>query len=107
MLRKRSKLPDVAAPLLAGGAAVLAIESARRLYRLSQLFEPSREALTSWEPEAYGIARERVEELTIDTPDGKTLHAWYCRSPRPIASALYCHGSAGNLTTVAHVVPHL
>lgn len=89
---------------------MIAIESVRRLYRLSQLFEPEREPIDppgSWDPQDYGIDRNRVEELQIDTPDGKALHAWYCRSPKPIASAVYCHGSAGNLTNVAHVIPHL
>jgi fermentation-respiration switch protein FrsA (DUF1100 family) len=105
MARRRSKLEDIAAPLLAGGAAVVALESFRRLYRLHQLFEPSREPEISWDPTDYGIGD--AEELAIETPDHETLHAWYCRAPQPIASALYCHGSAGNLTTVAHVVPSL
>jgi fermentation-respiration switch protein FrsA (DUF1100 family) len=103
--KKKSKLEDIAAPLLAGGAAVVALESFRRLYRLHQLFEPSRDPEISWDPKDYGIGG--AEELSIETPDRETLHAWYCRAPHPIASALYCHGSAGNLTTVAHVVPSL
>jgi fermentation-respiration switch protein FrsA (DUF1100 family) len=119
MARRRSKLQDIAAPLLAGGAAIVALESFRRAYRLHQLFEPSRQPEISWDPRDYGIgvapASSRqdagvthdAEELSIETPDGETLHAWYCRAPHPIASALYCHGSAGNLTTVAHVVPSL
>jgi pimeloyl-ACP methyl ester carboxylesterase len=35
------------------------------------------------------------------------LHAWYCHAPRPIASALFCHGNTGNLTTSADIIPHL
>lgn len=107
MGRRRSKLADVAVPLLAGGAAVVVAETVRRLYRLHQLFEPAREPEIDWHPASYGLPRDRVEALSIKTSDGETLDAWYCRSPRPIASALYCHGNTGNLTTVAHAIPYL
>jgi fermentation-respiration switch protein FrsA (DUF1100 family) len=107
MGHRRSKLADAAVPLLAGGAAVVAAEAARRLYRLHQLFEPSREPEIDWDPASYGLPRDRVEPLAIQTPDGETLDAWYCRAPRPIASSLYCHGNKGNLTTVAHAIPYL
>lgn len=61
----------------------------------------------SWNPEDYGIPRGQVDELWFETADGAMLYGWYCRSPRPVASALYCHGNTGNLTNAAHVMPHL
>jgi alpha-beta hydrolase superfamily lysophospholipase len=93
--------------LLGGGAAIAALELARRIYRQSQIFEPIREPLRSWDPADYGIPAGTVEELWIDTPDGERLHAWYARAPQPRASALFCHGNTGNLTKSADIIPHL
>lgn len=83
-----------------------AVEFGRRLYRRTQLFCPSSEPLKSWNPVDYGIPEGAVEEHWIETPDGETLHAWYCRSDKPTASAVFCHGNTGNLTTTADVIPH-
>jgi fermentation-respiration switch protein FrsA (DUF1100 family) len=106
--RKRTTVPAdvVAVPLLIGGALVSA-EIGRRLFRRAQLFCPSREPLRSWDPADYGIPEGAVEEHWIDTPDGETLHAWYCRAEKPVASGVFCHGNTGNLTTSADVIPHL
>jgi fermentation-respiration switch protein FrsA (DUF1100 family) len=99
--------PDAANPLLIGGAVLLALDVGRRLFRRSQLFEPQREPVISWNPEDYGIPRERTEVLNFETDDGELLYGWYCRAQHPIASALYCHGNTGNLSNTAHVMPHL
>lgn len=96
-----------ALPWLLGGAAIAALELARRFYRQSQLFEPVREPLRTWDPADYGIPAGAVEELWIDTPGGGRLHAWYARAPQPRASALFCHGNNGNLTKSADIIPHL
>ncbi len=95
------------APLLIGGAALLALELGRRTFRRMQLFCPAREPVISWNPEDYGIPRERAEELWIETDDGEFLHGWYLRAEKPLASGLYCHGNTGNLTNTAYVMPHL
>jgi len=94
-------------PLLISGATLLALESARRIFRRVQLFCPTREPVISWDPKDYGLPPGRVDEMWIETDDGELLHAWYCRAERPIASGLYCHGNTGNLTNTAHVMPHL
>jgi alpha-beta hydrolase superfamily lysophospholipase len=91
-------------PLLIGAA--LAADVGRRLYRRTQLFCPSRDPVLTWNPDDYGIPHGAVEEHWIDTRDGETLHAWYCRSPKPMASGVFCHGNTGNLTTSADVIPH-
>lgn len=98
---------DLTVPLLVGGLAVLAAELGLQSYRHSQIFLPSQDPVKSWDPADYGIPVEAVEEHWIETPDGELLNAWYCRSERPVASALFCHGNTGNLTTSADVVPHL
>ena len=102
-----SSLPDGASPLLIGGGILLALDVGRRLFRRSQLFEPERRPVISWNPEDYGIPRGRTEVLTFETDDGELLYGWYCRAETPIASALYCHGNTGNLSNTAHVMPHL
>jgi alpha-beta hydrolase superfamily lysophospholipase len=107
--RKRASthLPDAANPLLIGGAVLLALDVGRRIFRRSQLFEPEREPVISWNPEDYGIAGEHTEVLNFETDDGELLYGWYCRANNPIGSALYCHGNTGNLSNTAHVMPHL
>ena len=93
--------------LLIGGAAIVAADLARRLFRHMQLFCPERKPVKSWNPADYGVPPERVEEQRFETPDGEMLFGWYCRAEKPIASALFCHGNTGNLTTVAELIPYL
>lgn len=93
-------------PLMIGGAALVAADLGRRFYRHTQLFLPSREPVRSWDPADYGVPPGACEEQWIETPDGETLHAWYCRAPKPLASALFCHGNTGNLTISAGAIPH-
>lgn len=109
MSRKKASahVSDAASSLLIGGAILLALDVGRRIFRRSQLFEPQREPVISWNPEDYGIPRERTEVLSFETDDGELLYGWYCRAKNPIASALYCHGNTGNLSNTAHVMPHL
>lgn len=108
-MRKRppSLVDILALPLVVGGTLLLAAGLGRRLYRRTQIFNPSPDPERGWDPAAYGIPAEGWEEHWIDTPDGERLHAWYCRAGNPVASALFCHGNRGNLTISADVVPHL
>jgi alpha-beta hydrolase superfamily lysophospholipase len=102
------KLQRAAAkPMLMTGLAVLAAGLARRAIRHAQLFAPRRTPETSWDPDAYGIPKAQVEEHWLETDDGELLHAWYCRAERPGASAVFCHGNSGNLTTSAAMIPNL
>lgn len=109
-MRRRTKqaIQDaVAIPLLATGAAMIAADIGRRVYRQTQIFCPSREPVKSWNPSDYGVPEGAVEEHWIETPDGEILHAWYCRAEKPVASGLFCHGNTGNITISADVIPHL
>lgn len=38
------------------------------------------------------------EDLRIDTPDGRTLAAWYIPAPDADYTVLFCHGNAGNIS---------
>ena len=107
MRRKRKKqATKIAMPLLVGGAALTAIEIARRMYRHAQLFCPATEPVKTWNPADYGIPPERVTEHWFETPDGELLYGWYCRAEAPVASLVYCHGNTGNLTLFAELIPH-
>jgi alpha-beta hydrolase superfamily lysophospholipase len=94
-------------PLVVGGMAIAALDLARRIFRHAQLFSPSPNPARSWNPADYGVSPEAIEEHWFETSDGELLYGWYCRSPRPVASAVFCHGNTGNLTTSADVIPHL
>ena len=108
-MRKRSPswVDLLALPLVVGGTVLLAAGLGRRLYRRTQIFNPSPDPERGWDPAAYGIPAEAWEEHWIETPDGEELYAWYCRANKPVASALFCHGNRGNLTVSADVIPHL
>lgn len=108
-MRKRapSWMDILALPMAVGGAVLLAAGLGRRLYRRTQIFNPSPDPERGWDPAAYGIPIDAWEEHWIETPDGEELCAWYCRAKNPVASALFCHGNRGNLTVSADVVPHL
>lgn len=106
--KRGQSLTEVAAlPFLIGSAAVAAIEIGRRIYRHSQVFCPSPDPIKTWNPADYGIPDGAVEEHFFETPDGEELHGWYCRSPKPVASGVFCHGNTANLTLSAPVIPHL
>ena len=98
---------SAALPLMIGGAAVAAFDIVRRIYRRTQLFCPEREPVKSWNPLDYGVPPGAAEEHWIETPDGEEIYAWYCRSEKPVASAVFCHGNTGNLTISADTIPHL
>ena len=98
---------QVTAPLLLGGAAFVAFDVFRRVFRHTQLFCPTREAVLTWDPEDYGLQRNRVDDCWFESDDGSILNGWYCHAENPIASALYLHGNTGNLTNIAHIIPHI
>jgi uncharacterized protein len=109
-MRKRKRNQPLgegfALPALLLGAA-LAADIGRRVYRRTQLFCATHEPTLTWNPTDYGIPEGATEEHWIETPDGETLHTWYCRAENPVASTVFCHGNTGNLTLSAHVIPHL
>ena len=108
MQRERvRRLKQFSLPILIGAGTVVALDVARRVFRMMQLFNPSRDPVSTWNPEDYGIARQQCEEVWMETADGELLYGWYLRAKNPVASSLYCHGNTGNLTNPAHLMPHL
>jgi len=106
-VRRERRFAKLSVPLLVGGATLVVLDLARRFFRATKLFNPTRDPVKSWNPEDYGIPRDQTEEVWIQTRDHERLHGWYLRAKNPIASSLYCHGNTGNLTNVAHLMPHL
>lgn len=104
---QKVRIDRLKTPLIIGGAALIALDAARRVFRMTQLFCPTDEPLVSWKPEDYGIPPEQAEEVWFEADDGARLYGWYLRAKNPIASAVYCHGNTGNLTNPAFVMPHL
>ena len=47
------------------------------------------------DPGEIGLAFERV---SLQTPDGLTLDAFYTPHPQPRGTVLFCHGNGGNIT---------
>ena len=98
---------SLSGPLLLGGAALVAFDVFRRVFRHTQLFCPTRDPVLSWDPEDYGLSRNRVDDCWFESDDGSILNGWYCHAENPIASALYLHGNTGNLTHIAAIIPHI
>ncbi|HSC29354.1 MAG TPA: alpha/beta hydrolase [Vicinamibacterales bacterium] len=46
-------------------------------------------------PAAVGLP---FSDITIDTTDGETLHAWWLEHPEATAQVVYFHGNGGNLS---------
>lgn len=107
--RKKNKLlaETATTSLVIGGLALAGLDIARRIFRHTQIFCPERPPVRSWDPSDYGIPRDRVKEEWFESADGELLYGWYCRAESPIASAVFCHGNTGNLTTVAEIMPFL
>ncbi|MCG8603538.1 alpha/beta hydrolase [bacterium] len=48
-----------------------------------------------WNPQSFGLD---IEDCYFVTADGLRLHGWLLKSDRPIATMLWCHGNAGNIS---------
>lgn len=66
------------------------------------LFFPTQYPGGDWQP-----AGLEFEDVEITVPDGSVIHGWYCPSPDPVATILYLHGNAGNLSHRAPLLRRL
>jgi len=66
------------------------------------LFQPAKYPDGNWQP-----ADLEYENVTIISDDGTKLHGWFCAHEAPIATILYIHGNAGNITHRAAVLRRL
>ncbi|MGD2109318.1 MAG: alpha/beta hydrolase [Phycisphaerae bacterium] len=49
----------------------------------------------------------KFEQLTLVTDDGVEIDAWYVPAPQAKASAIFCHGNAGNISHRLHTIETL
>lgn len=66
------------------------------------LFQPVKYPVGNWQP-----ADLEYENVTFTSDDGTNLHGWICGHEASIATILYIHGNAGNITHRAAVLRHL
>jgi len=59
----------------------------------SFIFFPAKHPSGEWSPPGLG-----QEEAWFKSADGTRLHGWYLEHPDPVATVLFCHGNAGNLS---------
>jgi fermentation-respiration switch protein FrsA (DUF1100 family) len=65
----------------------------------SLVYFPSRYPEGDWKPLDL-----RYEDAEFTAADGVRLHGWYLPHPQPLASVLFCHGNAGNITHRAELL---
>ncbi len=66
-----------------------------RLLEKYMVFHPTKYPEGFWHPESFGL---KVEDSNFQTADGVSLHGWYLRHEKPIATLLWFHGNAGNIS---------
>ena len=57
------------------------------------LYQPSRDH--NYNPTNIGL---HYEAVTLTTPDGQMLSAWYVPAENGVRTVLFCHGNAGNIS---------
>lgn len=80
-------------PALTIAILIVALWWALRAFERTNIYIPSR--TLEAKPTDIGLQYEDVELIT---EDGVSLHAWFVRSDRPIATLVFCHGNAGNIS---------
>ncbi len=68
------------------------------LLRLSEgkfIYFPVKYPAGDWLPSRHGLA---VEDIFFTTADSVRLHGWFVAHPNAVATMVWCHGNAGNIT---------
>jgi uncharacterized protein len=68
----------------------------------SLIFFPSKYPEGDWKP--WGLT---FEDAQFQAADGTKLHGWYVPHEKPLATILFCHGNAGNITHRAEILEKL
>ncbi|MFQ5865076.1 MAG: alpha/beta hydrolase [bacterium] len=66
-----------------------------RLFENKFIFFPFKYPQGYWHPEVFGL---QVEDCYFRTADGCQLHGWFFPKDSALATFLWCHGNAGNIT---------
>jgi uncharacterized protein len=90
------RLTPLALLLFAGGCASLGPVSPLLPVERAMVFHPAKYPAGDWTPTDLG-----AEDAWFEAEGGPKLHGWLVANSQPRAVALFCHGNAGNLTTLA------
>lgn len=74
-------------------AAVLLFYLGLRWFERMTVWIPRSELAAA--PDSIGL---NYQDVTFQSSDGVTLHGWYIKHEKPIATLLFCHGNAGNIS---------
>jgi len=85
-----------------GLVAYLLIVLGAMLLENRLIFFPCPYPIGEWRPPV-----KNVEDAWFQAADGTELHGWYVNNPDAVATILFCHGNAGNITHRAHVLEAL
>ena len=66
------------------------------------LFQPARFPKGDWQPKDLNF-----QDVDFESSDGTKLHGWYCPADEPVATVLYLHGNALNLSHRASLLKEL
>ncbi len=76
-------------------AVLLLFAALVRLLEQKMVFYPVKFPNGYWHPEKFGLD---VEDIYFDTSDDVRLHGWLVQSDTAVATVLWCHGNAGNIS---------
>ena len=74
---------------------ILAYAAFLLLFENKIIFHPSPYPEGYWNPTSLGVP---VQDIYFASEDGVKLHAWFIPSPNAVATLLWFHGNAGNLS---------
>lgn len=80
----------ISALLLLAGVLLLL-----RIFENRLVFYPYKYPTGTWRPEWFGLA---LEDCWFTTADGVKLHGWFLKQENAVATLLWCHGNAGNIS---------
>lgn len=66
-----------------------------RLFESKFVYFPFKYPQGHWQPDSFGL---QAEDCYFTSPDGVLLHGWFFANENAVASLLWCHGNAGNIS---------
>ena len=66
-----------------------------RLFENKFVYFPFKYPQGHWQPDSFGL---QVEDCYFTSPDGIKLHGWFFAKNNAIATLIWCHGNAGNIS---------
>ena len=65
------------------------------LFENKIIFHPSRYPEGHWDPASVGVP---AQDIYFTSEDGVKLHGWFIPAPKAVATVLWFHGNAGNIS---------